>query len=128
MNLRNLQLDDLWEYEKLTVEMGGVIWANRSFRIQNGCIYFSGGFSRWWIIRVIQKGWDNLFPAKYELKYCKVRVARLYNMGIDPYEIKELDTKMSDSMVKYLEDIEFLRKQYDKSNLGIPASFFGKSE
>ena len=83
MILRHLQLEN-WESDKLWEDMGGVIWANRSFAIQNGNIYFKGGFSRWWMIRVVQRAWDNLFPAQYELKYVRVTVPGVYlRKGVD---------------------------------------------
>jgi len=39
------------------------------FYINGNIIYFSGGFSRWWIIRIFQRFWNEHFPTRYELKY-----------------------------------------------------------
>ena len=50
------------------------------FRINENIIYFSGSFSRWWIIRIFQKLRNYFFPVCYELKYVKIRIPRTYNI------------------------------------------------
>jgi len=48
----------------------------RRFHIRENIIYFTGSFSKWWVIRIFQETWSYLFPEHYELKYVRVRIPR----------------------------------------------------
>jgi len=39
------------------------------FTIQENHILFSGSFSKWWLIRIVEKTIDRLFPETYLLIY-----------------------------------------------------------
>jgi hypothetical protein len=55
------------------MEQGRIDWIGRykteQFTIRENKIYFSGTFSRWWIIRLWQKFIEWLFPITYKMKY-----------------------------------------------------------
>lgn len=50
------------------------------FYIRENIIYFTGEFSKWWIVRIFQKLRSSFFPAHYELKYVKILIPRTYNL------------------------------------------------
>ena len=54
------------------------------FCIQNGQVYFSGSFSRWWVIRIIQKIWDRFFPKKYVMKYIPITPQWIQKINPEP--------------------------------------------
>jgi len=50
-----------------------------AFMVDNGKIYFSGSFNRWWIVRVWQKLKEKRKPMKYEIEYCTAKIYKQLN-------------------------------------------------
>ena len=67
-----LAWDAAWSPENIAYAgMGRLDWPTQ-FAIVDDKIFFSGSFSKYWLIKVFQVLWDRLFPKHFILKYIGV--------------------------------------------------------